>query len=355
MGASNALLPPPPGVATRRCPILSAFCAERVGAPARRTPFYLHHPALPPGVAPSFPRSVRKGWEPLRRRTFFYLHHPALPHPFRVLCGKGGSPSSNALLPPPPGVAPSFPRSMRKGWEPLRVERSFTSTTRRCPILSAFCAERVGAPARRTLFYLHHPALPHPFRVLCGKGGSPCASNALLPPPPGVATRRCPILSAFCAERVGAPARRTLFYPHHPALPHPFRVLCGKGGNPCASNALLPPPPGVAPSFPRSVRKGWEPLRLERSFTSTTRRCPILSAFYAERVGTPARRTLFYLHHPALPHPFRVLCGKGGSPCIGFGGYGSNHVRLALIENEERTFQALHGIRQMLAKGAVPA
>ena len=38
------------------------------------------------------------------------------------------------------------------------------------------------------------------------------------------------------------------------------------------------------------------------------------------------------------------------SPGIGFGDYGDGHVRFALIENEERTRQALRGIRQMLAK-----
>ena len=43
------------------------------------------------------------------------------------------------------------------------------------------------------------------------------------------------------------------------------------------------------------------------------------------------------------------------SPGFGFGDYGDNHVRFALIENEERTRQALRGIRQMLAKGMVPA
>jgi alanine-synthesizing transaminase len=43
------------------------------------------------------------------------------------------------------------------------------------------------------------------------------------------------------------------------------------------------------------------------------------------------------------------------SPGIGFGDYGDGHVRFALIENEERTRQALRGIKQMLAKGVVPA
>ena len=43
------------------------------------------------------------------------------------------------------------------------------------------------------------------------------------------------------------------------------------------------------------------------------------------------------------------------SPGIGFGDYGDGHVRFALIENEERTRQALRGIKQMLAKGLVTA
>jgi alanine-synthesizing transaminase len=43
------------------------------------------------------------------------------------------------------------------------------------------------------------------------------------------------------------------------------------------------------------------------------------------------------------------------SPGIGFGEYGDNHVRFALIENEERTRQAIRGIKHMLAKGVVHA
>ncbi|MGO9325875.1 MAG: alanine transaminase [Terracidiphilus sp.] len=39
------------------------------------------------------------------------------------------------------------------------------------------------------------------------------------------------------------------------------------------------------------------------------------------------------------------------SPGIGFGDHGDAHVRFALIENEERTRQALRGIKQMFAKG----
>jgi alanine-synthesizing transaminase len=39
------------------------------------------------------------------------------------------------------------------------------------------------------------------------------------------------------------------------------------------------------------------------------------------------------------------------SPGIGFGDYGDSHVRFSLIENEERTRQALRGIKAMFAKG----
>jgi alanine-synthesizing transaminase len=38
------------------------------------------------------------------------------------------------------------------------------------------------------------------------------------------------------------------------------------------------------------------------------------------------------------------------SPGIGFGDYGDRHVRFSLIENEERTRQALRGIKHMLTK-----
>ncbi|HZB88885.1 MAG TPA: alanine transaminase [Terracidiphilus sp.] len=43
------------------------------------------------------------------------------------------------------------------------------------------------------------------------------------------------------------------------------------------------------------------------------------------------------------------------SPGIGFGDYGDSHVRFSLIENEERTRQALRGIKQMLAKDVIHA
>jgi alanine-synthesizing transaminase len=41
------------------------------------------------------------------------------------------------------------------------------------------------------------------------------------------------------------------------------------------------------------------------------------------------------------------------SPGIGFGDYGDDHVRIALIENESRTRQAVRGIRDMLRKDGV--
>ena len=38
------------------------------------------------------------------------------------------------------------------------------------------------------------------------------------------------------------------------------------------------------------------------------------------------------------------------APGIGFGDYGDDHVRFALIENEARTRQAVRGIRDMFRK-----
>ena len=38
------------------------------------------------------------------------------------------------------------------------------------------------------------------------------------------------------------------------------------------------------------------------------------------------------------------------SPGIGFGEYGDDYVRFALIENEQRTRQAVRGIKEMFRK-----
>jgi alanine-synthesizing transaminase len=67
-----------------------------------------------------------------------------------------------------------------------------------------------------------------------------------------------------------------------------------------------------------------------------------------------------------IPEPFRSLgslefsklllteAKVAVSPGIGFGDYGDGHVRFSLIENEERTRQALRGIKLMLG-AKVPA
>jgi len=44
--------------------------------------------------------------------------------------------------------------------------------------------------------------------------------------------------------------------------------------------------------------------------------------------------------------------GVAVSPGIGFGDYGDHYVRIALIENEHRTRQALRGMRQFLNAGS---
>jgi alanine-synthesizing transaminase len=41
------------------------------------------------------------------------------------------------------------------------------------------------------------------------------------------------------------------------------------------------------------------------------------------------------------------------SPGIGFGDYGDDHVRIALIENESRCRQAVRGIKEMFRKDGV--
>ena len=61
-------------------------------------------------------------------------------------------------------------------------------------------------------------------------------------------------------------------------------------------------------------------------------------------------------YRPSAPWSFSKLllteAKVAVSPGIGFGDYGDGHVRFSLIENEERTRQAIRGIKQMLAKSA---
>ena len=79
------------------------------------------------------------------------------------------------------------------------------------------------------------------------------------------------------------------------------------------------------------------------------------------RIGWPValpKATMFVWAQ--IPEPFRHLgslefsklllteAKVAVSPGIGFGEYGDGHVRFSLIENEERTRQALRGIRMML-------
>ncbi|MCI0750169.1 MAG: alanine transaminase [Nevskiales bacterium] len=65
-----------------------------------------------------------------------------------------------------------------------------------------------------------------------------------------------------------------------------------------------------------------------------------------------------------IPEPFRALgsiefsrklieeAKVAVSPGVGFGQYGDDHVRFALIENEQRTRQALRGIKKLLRSAA---
>jgi alanine-synthesizing transaminase len=41
------------------------------------------------------------------------------------------------------------------------------------------------------------------------------------------------------------------------------------------------------------------------------------------------------------------------APGIGFGDYGDDHVRIALIENENRIRQAVRGVKEMFRKDGV--
>jgi alanine-synthesizing transaminase len=69
----------------------------------------------------------------------------------------------------------------------------------------------------------------------------------------------------------------------------------------------------------------------------------------------------------AIPEPYRKLgslefstmllkeAKVAVSPGVGFGEYGEGYVRFSLIENEERTRQALRGIRHMFQSDGVYA
>jgi alanine-synthesizing transaminase len=78
-------------------------------------------------------------------------------------------------------------------------------------------------------------------------------------------------------------------------------------------------------------------------------------------IGWPVPKASMYIW-AKIPEPYRKLgsvefskrlledAKVAVSPGIGFGEYGDDHVRIALIENEFRIRQALHGIKHMFRK-----
>ena len=55
--------------------------------------------------------------------------------------------------------------------------------------------------------------------------------------------------------------------------------------------------------------------------------------------------------HPDCKKRLLLEAKVAVSPGIGFGEHGDGHVRFSLIENEERTRQALRGMKQMFKNG----
>ena len=60
----------------------------------------------------------------------------------------------------------------------------------------------------------------------------------------------------------------------------------------------------------------------------------------------------FYAHMGSLEFAKKLLADAkiAVSPGVGFGEYGDTHVRIALIENEQRIKQAVRGIKEMFKK-----
>jgi len=88
------------------------------------------------------------------------------------------------------------------------------------------------------------------------------------------------------------------------------------------------------------------------------RRDVLVESFGRAGWDIPAPRASMFAWAP-LPEPFRMLdtvefstlliekAEVAVSPGIGFGEFGDQHVRFAMIENESRTRQAIRGIKQM--------
>ena len=67
-----------------------------------------------------------------------------------------------------------------------------------------------------------------------------------------------------------------------------------------------------------------------------------------------ARLPEFYREMGSLEFSKKLLADAkvAVSPGIGFGEYGEGYVRFGLIENEQRTRQAIRGIREMFRRDA---
>ena len=74
--------------------------------------------------------------------------------------------------------------------------------------------------------------------------------------------------------------------------------------------------------------------------------CPKASMYIGPKIPEPYRKLGSVEFSKRLLEDAKVAV----SPGIGFGEYGDDHVRIALIENEFRIRQALHGIKHMFRK-----
>ena len=74
--------------------------------------------------------------------------------------------------------------------------------------------------------------------------------------------------------------------------------------------------------------------------------CPKASMYIWAKIPEPYRKLGSVEFSKRLLEDAKVAV----SPGIGFGEYGDDHVRIALIENEFRIRQALHGIKHMFRK-----
>src|ERR1700757_1506089 len=97
--------------------------------------------------------------------------------------------------------------------------------------------------------------------------------------------------------------------------------------------------------------------------TYKRRRDVLVESFGRAGWDVPAPRASMFAWAP-IPEPFRPLgsvefstllvekAGVAVSPGAGFGEYGEGHVRIALVENEQRIRQAARNIRRFLETGA---